>query len=234
VPDRLSFEVELYKKFLNIFHVGHYFYAIYSYSHNDFVLVETQIEQVLGYSPDGYDIPFLISCIHPDDVTYFIDFKNRAMGFLSSLPVPDLVNYKILHDYRARKADGSYVRLLQQGIVIEHDENGDILQTLIVYTDISHLKPQGKSVLSFIGLEGRPSFVDVKTNKFIDIHQGGLTVREKQILRLVIDGKRSKEIAHELQISKQTVDNHRKNMLAKTNMNTTGELIAKCLSNSWL
>lgn len=233
-PDRLSFEVEFYKKFLNLFHVGNYFYSIFSYARNEFDLVDVQLEKVLGYSINEYDVPFLISCIHPDDVPYFLNFENRAMDFLTTLPVDDLVNYKVLHDYRVRKADGNYVRLLQQGIVLEHDEHGGILRTLIVHTDITHIKTEGRPVLSFIGLNGRQSFTNVETKRLIMMPTEVVTKREKEVLSLMTKGKLSKEIAIELKISKLTVDRHRKNILAKTSSNTTSELITKAIQNGWV
>jgi DNA-binding NarL/FixJ family response regulator len=56
-----------------------------------------------------------------------------------------------------------------------------------------------------------------------------LTDREIEIIQLLIRGKTSKEIAEELFISKNTVDTHRRNILEKTNLNTTAELIGLCL-----
>ncbi|HXB31352.1 MAG TPA: LuxR C-terminal-related transcriptional regulator, partial [Puia sp.] len=61
-----------------------------------------------------------------------------------------------------------------------------------------------------------------------------LTSREKQVLRLLMEGKLSKEISFILQISKQTVDTHRKNMLHKKNLNNTGELIGKAIRYGWV
>jgi len=56
-----------------------------------------------------------------------------------------------------------------------------------------------------------------------------LTDREIEIIQLLIQGKTSKEIAEELFISKNTVDTHRRNILEKTNLNSTAELIGLCL-----
>lgn len=50
-----------------------------------------------------------------------------------------------------------------------------------------------------------------------------LTKREKEILQLIMRGMTSREIGRELDISKQTVDSHRVNMLKKTgNHSVTG------------
>ncbi|TAF77965.1 MAG: hypothetical protein EAZ53_00895 [Bacteroidetes bacterium] len=66
---------------------------------------------------------------------------------------------------------------------------GGILKTLGVHTDISHLKMEGKPVLSFIGLNGEPSYIDVDIKKVFGTSSGFLSERESQILSLLIDGK---------------------------------------------
>jgi DNA-binding NarL/FixJ family response regulator len=52
-----------------------------------------------------------------------------------------------------------------------------------------------------------------------------LTERERQVLRLIIDGKSNKEIGIELGISPKTVSVHRTNVMAKLDVQTTVELI---------
>ncbi len=54
----------------------------------------------------------------------------------------------------------------------------------------------------------------------------GLTTRELELLPLIADGLQSHEIAERLFISKCTVDNHRRNILAKLGMRSTAELAA--------
>jgi DNA-binding CsgD family transcriptional regulator len=54
------------------------------------------------------------------------------------------------------------------------------------------------------------------------------------VLKLLIEGKLSKEISSILKISKQTVDTHRKNMLHKKNLSNTGELIGKAIRYGWI
>jgi DNA-binding CsgD family transcriptional regulator len=232
--DRFNFDAEFQKKLLNLFHVGAFYYSIFNYSQNDFEFVSPEVTDVLGYAPSAYCIPLLLDTTHPDDIACLLNNENSAIDFLTALPVNKLMKYKIRSDYRFRKSDGSYVRLLQQGLVLEHDEKGGILRTLIIHTDITGIKQEGKPVLCFIGLEGEPSYINVDVKKIFTISQDILTAREKQVLLLLIEGKLSKEIGAILQISKETVDRHRKNMLAKTQLNNTGELIAKAITQGWL
>jgi len=54
-----------------------------------------------------------------------------------------------------------------------------------------------------------------------------LTAREKQIVKLIIDGKKSKEIAQILFISIKTVNKHRSNILVKLGIHNLSELCQK-------
>jgi DNA-binding CsgD family transcriptional regulator len=117
---------------------------------------------------------------------------------------------------------------------IEHDETGRFLRSLGVHTDITYLKQEGKPELPFIGMDGEPSYRDVTSNNIFIESKEELTRREKEVLKLLIEGKLSKEISDVLNISKQTVDTHRKNMLHKKNLSNIGELIGKAIRNGWI
>ena len=57
-----------------------------------------------------------------------------------------------------------------------------------------------------------------------------LTPREREVLRLVIDGMASKQIARELSTSIKTVDVHRARIKAKTEAESVGSLVRDILS----
>ena len=56
--------------------------------------------------------------------------------------------------------------------------------------------------------------------------------REKEVLQLIVDGLTNPQIAEELFISLHTVDSHRKNLLAKFNVNNTASLIRVAIKNN--
>ena len=60
-----------------------------------------------------------------------------------------------------------------------------------------------------------------------------LTIREKQVLTLVSDGKKSKEIAELLSISIRTVEHHRANIMKKTSIKNTAELIRYAIQKGY-
>jgi DNA-binding CsgD family transcriptional regulator len=53
-----------------------------------------------------------------------------------------------------------------------------------------------------------------------------LTQREKEIVRLLLNGSSSIAIAEKLNISRHTVDTHRRKILKKTGLRNTHELMA--------
>lgn len=58
-----------------------------------------------------------------------------------------------------------------------------------------------------------------------------LTAREKDVLLLICDGLRSKEIAEKLFISTHTVESHRRNMMLKFNLNSSSKLVKFAMEN---
>ncbi|HYC87066.1 MAG TPA: response regulator transcription factor, partial [Chryseosolibacter sp.] len=58
-----------------------------------------------------------------------------------------------------------------------------------------------------------------------------LTLREKEILKLIVQGKTNKEIAEELFISDRTADTHRTNIKRKLKRSTLAQLIQYAREN---
>jgi len=63
---------------------------------------------------------------------------------------------------------------------------------------------------------------------------GALTAREREVLRLVADGKSSKEIASDLKISYRTVEHHRAKVRAKLGLHNTADLVKRALEGGFL
>jgi len=59
-----------------------------------------------------------------------------------------------------------------------------------------------------------------------------ITPREREIIRLIAEGKSNKQIADKLNISIHTVLTHRKNIMKKTNSNNTAGLVLFALKNN--
>ena len=82
-------------------------------------------------------------------------------------------------------------------------------EALAISTELG-MRPLMKRV---VALQERAESQPVKVPVFPD----GLTLREVEVLRLVAAGKSNPEIGRELVISSNTVANHVRNILTKTN-----------------
>ncbi|AKQ47447.1 LuxR family transcriptional regulator [Rufibacter radiotolerans] len=173
--------------------------------------------------------------IHPEDLPFFLNFEATVVDFFNQLEPEQCMKYKVRYDYRLQKADGQYIRILQQAICIQvGDTPGSFMRSLDLHTDITHLKPDGNPMLSFIGLDGEPSYIDVKTKQAFSPQKEVLSKREKEILSMIIAGKPSRLISEELHISMHTVNTHRKNILAKAQVASSSELVAKAIKEGWV
>ncbi|NMH29632.1 LuxR C-terminal-related transcriptional regulator [Flavobacterium silvaticum] len=230
LPEAARVDISVYKKILELFHVGRFYYYFIDWRLPQMVFISPEIEDILGFPSSMVDIPFLMSLIHEDDHPTFLNHEATVVEFLGTLSPEQKLRYKMSYDYRIKKADGTYIRILQQAIALKCDDDGNLLLTLGVHTDISHLKDSKKSVLSFLGLEGEPSYIDVKPKEIFEQSAELFTAREKEIIGYILRGNQTSEIAQALNISRHTVDSHRKNILSKSGTKSTLDLAMKVIS----
>ena len=57
-----------------------------------------------------------------------------------------------------------------------------------------------------------------------------LSSREQEILQLVGAGLANKQVAHELNLSENTIKNHKKNIFRKLGAKNSAEMIALCIT----
>jgi len=230
----LELDLEIHKRMLNIIQIGPFYYWIFDLQISKFTFVSENIRNVLGYNPEEFTSEFFINHIHPDDLPYFVNFENKAAEFFNMLTIDNIFKYKVQYDLRVQKTSGEYIRVLQQTVTLETTETGGVNKSLGIHTDISDIKPEGTPSLSIIGMDGEPSYLNIEVEKVFVPTKSLLSEREKGILFHVIHGKHSNEIAEILGLSKHTVLNHRRNILAKTETNSTADLIVKTIQEGWV
>lgn len=72
---------------------------------------------------------------------------------------------------------------------------------------------------------------EIKKGNLVDNTEDELTAREEEIILLVCEGKKNKEIADILNVSPRTVEGHRRNISEKTRTNNAVELVVFALKN---
>ncbi len=117
-------------------------------------------------------------------------------------------------------AKGQYVNVVSRHQVLEKDMDGNAW----IVMGVMDISPD--QVLTG---EVKRTIINRKTGEILPSSliqtEKQLTVREKEILLLIARGLLSKEIAHKLNISIYTVNNHRKNILLKLNVDNMIEAI---------
>ncbi len=192
------------------------------------------ITRLLGYTPDEFTLEKFLEVIHPDDLSTYLNFEATITEFWKSLPPEKVFKYKTRYDFRIHCKDGSHKRLLQQVAVTQSDEDGAVLRTFVIFTDISDLKQSNKMVLSIIGLEGEPSYIDIQPVQALVPYKSILSKREMEVFHLLVEEYQTAEIAKILGISIHTVSTHRKNIFKKTDTGSVLQLVKLGLEKGWI
>ncbi|GAB3903277.1 hypothetical protein GCM10028826_02160 [Mucilaginibacter boryungensis] len=232
-----DFELEIYKKLLNTFHVGSYYYFIFNLAKTEVEFVSDSVTDVLGIQPSDFTPLFVFNNLHALDRDRFAANEQNLTTFFSQVAPEKVFKYKISYDYRLMRRDGKYIWVHQQMMALQSMDDGAIIRTMGVHTDITHLKTEPKPIgMSILGIDGEPSFFNVTPGTYsflLPTEAEKFTRREKEIYRLVVNGYTTASIAEKLFISVQTVNTHRKNILQKSGCVNWIEFTSKALLNGW-
>lgn len=224
---------EVLDSYLDTLSISDNFYLVFNTSTAQVEYIHPNLEVLTGFDPNNFSLPVFLEAIHPSDMPYFYHFEESAVRFFSNLNPDLLFKYKFSFDYRVKCKNGEYKRFLSQIIPIQYFPEGGA-RTIAIYTDITHLNIQGTPKLSFIGMNGAPTYHNVHLEKGFEIHVHPFTSKEHEILQLVVQGLRTEDIANKLHRSVFTIRNHRKNILRKSDCTTVSELIAKAIREGWV
>lgn len=72
---------EIINRYMDVFHIGDYFYVIFDTRAAEMEYVSPNVEQVLGYTPEEFRFQFLLDNIHPDDLPYYYHYEQSAVRF---------------------------------------------------------------------------------------------------------------------------------------------------------
>ncbi len=227
-------EIELYKRLFELAQIGPSYFLIFIPSTRKIEYVSDSFTSVLGHDVNFLNTDNLLKIIHPEDLPFFGNFETTVVDFKKQLHPSKLMKYKTRYNYRILHANGDYLHILQQSVTIEVDDNGALLRNLVIHTDVSDLMPFQKMKLSFIGLQGEPSYINVKAQQIYTQSENLFSPREKEILLLMIKGTSSKEIAEMFHRSIHTINTHRKNILQKSGCKNLQDLSHKSIQNGWI
>jgi len=185
---------------------------------------------IRGEAGDGLELLDVLKKIEPDLVILDISMPNlRGMEAIREIKAL-CPNTKIL--MLTMHKESEYLRYALKagadGFLLKEDADSELLKALdAVRREKLYVSPLLTEYLPTLlgrqyGRKGAPEFAE-------DI----LTDREKQILKLIAEGKSSREIGELLFISARTVQNHRVNIMRKLNIKKTTDLIKYALQKGF-
>jgi DNA-binding CsgD family transcriptional regulator len=174
---------------------------------------------------------------YPDDIPHVTAFSRFWVNYYLSLPKERRPYSKVTLYFRIKNATQNYYWIMVQYSDCILDDNDKFVYGLVFATDISHLKKEGVPMMSILdNYDGNCQqffCTDLpKLTKQNLFHN--LSIREREVLQHLAMGYSSKQIASQLHLSFKTIDNHRQNMLHKTNSKSTAELVAYSITNGYV
>lgn len=199
--------------------------TIYDIFQKKYVFVRNRFRELIDYddkiaADEGYS--FFFRLMHPDDISFVLDTCIKSIEFMENAPVEQRKDFKTVFEFRLRNKQGKFIRFIQQIVNLELDLKGNMWLILILM-DVNPNQQESKSLLR--------STVNMKTGQVYQFteeneeKQSRLSKREIEILGLIAEGLASKEIAEQLYISVNTVNNHRQRIIEKMDVNNTSEAL---------
>ncbi|NML35866.1 PAS domain-containing protein [Chitinophaga sp. G-6-1-13] len=186
---------------------------LYCYDNNNKTITwcNHYLAAAFGYAPaemTGLGMDFFRHIMHPDDFKMasvaqqsFIDNKSHFGGVARI----------------RKKGDTDYRWLLGMEVPFTWDSHGKVKEIICAFLDLTNaIDTNAQLTVALNEILRRQN--ENLLNK--------LTPREKDVLGLAVQGLNNKEIANSLNLSRYTVETHRKNIRLKLKVRNTTELVA--------
>jgi DNA-binding CsgD family transcriptional regulator len=200
-----------------------------------YIYISDAIFNIFGFSVKEFKERTLDeyqSTIHPLD----FEIMNKKifpenLKFLETIDSEKYQNFIFSYNYRVQNIHGDYITLLQRFSYVPSNKSAMPFGMVGVGFDITHFKTDisvvhtieetiiqnGELINNLIFKKIHPVY-DYVVSKL-------LSRRELEVMYHISKGQSSKQIADKMKISINTVNNHRKRMLLKSNCKSSSELI---------
>lgn len=202
--------------------------ACFDYRNLNLAFFTGNVEKLTGYPESmfrnkGMETSFTM--IHPDDRSELFRFQKIVFDAFHSLTIPERHTFEFSYTTRwVHRTTHEVIWMTSKVRPYVIDEAGNFIMDLHIIVQL-FTPPKTKNYdwnYSYNKEDGTKIFVSKNspTDKAIK-----LTIKEREIVGFVLDGKESKEISEILNISVNTVATHRKNILRKLGARNVGEMV---------
>ena len=183
---------------------------------------------VIGEANDGIELLDFLKTTCPDLVLLDVSMPNlrgiEAIGGIRRI-CPD-TGILMLSMHSSRDVLCSAIKSGADGYVLKEDSDEELLSAMAACL-------RGEFYLS-PALTRDTDAATIRRECRGDGSRDLLSVRERQVLTLVADGNKSRDIADMLSISIRTVEHHRANIMKKTGIKNTAELIRYAIRKGYV
>ncbi len=178
---------------------------------------------ISGEANDGLELLELLKKSSPNLVILDISMPNlRGLEAIREIKKTyPKVKILVLTMHKKKEFLRQALRDGADGFLLKEDAGSELIRAVqTVRNGGKYLSPLLTNVLTSLAVEEEKPEV--------------LTMREREVLKLLAEGKRSKEIAEALYISPHTVRRHRSNIMEKLNIKNLADLVKYAISQSYI
>ena len=213
---------------------------IFDYMRSEMIYFSPCVRDLLGIECNtlmgSNGIIKFMDLVNPNDFkVYNYQIFPKDIAYLHSSSLEDAKEIVFSNNFRMKQSNGLYKNLLMKKVFITDPKTREPLLELGSLTDISSFKKElsiTHTIETMQGGDGFSSYLKVVTEDYFpEMHANILSAREKEILSHLSMGTKRKEVGVKLFITDNTVANHIKTILRKTNSQNIREAIAICKMN---
>jgi DNA-binding NarL/FixJ family response regulator len=185
--------------------------------------------EVVGEAGDGFELLELLKKSHPDLVILDISMPNlRGLEAAREIKIinPD-VKVLMLTMHKDREYLCHAFSAGAEGYILKEDADSELIAA------IETLRKGGSYISPLLSPQLADLFVEKSGTAGRPSRGESLTVREREVIKLIAEGKSSREIGALLFISSRTVQHHRSNIMKKLNVKKTADLIKYAIQKGY-
>jgi DNA-binding NarL/FixJ family response regulator len=177
--------------------------------------------EVVGEIGDGLKLLELLKKVTPDMVILDISMPNlRGLEATREIKIisPD-VKVLILTMHKDKEYMYNAISSGAEGYLLKEDADTEL------FAAIEKIRQEGRYISPLLSGELTHELIQSSHKGQLTSLSDSLTIREREVLKLIAEGISNKEIADLLYISIRTVEHHRANIMKKLNIKQTANLV---------
>jgi DNA-binding NarL/FixJ family response regulator len=185
--------------------------------------------EVIGEAGDGIELLSLLKQLAPDMVILDISMPNLR-GIEATREIKSLyphVKVLILTMYKDKDLLVQAISAGADGYLLKEDADSEL------YSAVESIRNSDHYISPTLTVEVKHGFIQLLQEHHKSLAPV-LTTREGEVLKLIAEGKSSKEIGGLLGISVRTADNHRKNIMNKLGTRKNIQLVRYAISKGYV